>query len=561
MGRTTTLRSRVRTALATVSVLGLGLLSPIAVHALKSAPAQGSSERSSLVVATATGKVRGHAQTGYDEWLGIPYAATPTAADRWTAPRPASAWSGIRDASRFGDRCAQGSGWDPGYEKAITTEDCLDLNVYAPQGSAQASRADAPVVVWIHGGGFSGGAGQDTNPRKFVQQTGAIVVTVNYRLGPLGYLNLPELRAENANGAGTYGLLDQQTALRWVRSNIGHFGGDAGNVTIAGQSAGGSSVCDQLASPTAKGLFARAVIMSGGCALQTAAAGETQSQAFVKEIGCATASDVLACLRAEPVAAIVAAQLKAPVRPSLGGTAFPTDPATAVQTGNFTKVPVMLGQTNSERGLFTFQTYDYLGTPMTADQYTQAVKSAYGTGAAKVLAEYPLTAYPTPGQAWTAVQNGSTSYDRQQLMARLSKWVPTYAYEFAESDTPHFTSIYRLQQQSATARDFPFGGAIHVDDLGYLWDYLGQTLPYDDDQLELSRQIITFWDRFTTTGDPNGSGTPNWPKYSTRTGELMSLKACDTAPSGNEPPAACSKSTRDFAQEHDLDFWQSLGSS
>ncbi|MEV0477351.1 carboxylesterase family protein, partial [Streptomyces prunicolor] len=127
-------------------------------------------------------------------------------------------------------------------------------------------------------------------------------------------------------------------------------------------------------------------------------------------------------------------------------------------------------------------------------------------------------------------------------------------------DTPHFTSIYRLQQQSATARDFPFGGAIHVDDLGYLWDYLGQTLPYDDDQLELSHQMITFWDRFTTAGDPNGSGTPNWPKYRTKTGELMSLKACDTAPSSNEPPAACSKVTRDFAQEHDLDFWQSLGS-
>ncbi|MFF6991094.1 carboxylesterase family protein [Streptomyces sp. NPDC010273] len=539
-----------------MSVLGLGLLSPIAVHALKSPPAQGSSHSSSLVVTTAAGKVAGRAQTGYDAWLGIPYAATPTAAHRWTAPRPAPTWRGVRDATRFGDRCAQASGWDPGYEKTITTEDCLDLNVYAPQGS----RADTPVVVWIHGGGFTGGAGQDTNPRKFVQQTGAIVVTVNYRLGPLGYLNLPQLRAESANGAGNYGLLDQQAALRWVRSNIGHFGGDSRNVTIAGQSAGGSSVCDQLASPTAKGLFARAVVMSGGCGLQTAAAGETQSQAFVKEIGCATAPDVLACLRAKPASAIVAAQLKAPVRPSLGGTAFPLDPATAVQTGNFTRVPVMLGQTNSERGLFTFQTYDYLGTPMTADQYTRAVQSTYGTNAAKVLAEYPLSAYPTPGQAWTAVQNGSTSYDRQQLMARLSRWVPTYAYEFAESDTPHFTSIYRLQQQSATARDFPFGGAIHVDDLGYLWDYLGQTLPYDDDQLELSRQMITFWDRFTTTGDPNGPGTPTWPTYTVATGELMSLKACDTAPSSGSPPAACSQSTRDFAQEHDLDFWQSLGS-
>ncbi|WP_307783436.1 carboxylesterase family protein [Streptomyces sp. MBT53] len=536
-----------------MSVLGLGLLSPIAVHALKSPPAQGSSHRPSLVVPTASGKVKGQAGTGYDAWLGIPYATT--AADRWTVPRPAASWTGVRDATRFGDRCAQPSGWDPGYEKAITTEDCLGLNVYAPQGSS----ADAPVVVWIHGGGFFGGAGQDTNPRNFVQQTGAVVVTVNYRLGPLGYLNLPELRAENANGAGNYGLLDQQAALRWVRSNIGHFGGDAGDVTIAGQSAGGSSVCDQLASPTAKGLFAHAVIMSGGCALQSAAAGETQSRAFVQEIGCATAPDVLACLRAKPATAILAAQLKAPVRPSLGGTAFPLDPGTAVRTGNFTRVPVMLGQTNSERGLFTFQNYDYLGTPMTADQYTRSVKSTYGTNADKVLAEYPLTAYPSPGQAWTAVQNGSTSYDRQQLMARLSRWVPTYAYEFAESDTPHFTSIFRLQQQSATARDFPFGGAIHVDDLGYLWDYLGQTLPYDDDQLELSHQMITFWGHFTATGDPNGSGTPNWPKYRTGTGELMSLKACDTAPSSDAPPAACSRSTRGFAEEHDLDFWGSLG--
>ncbi|MFC8519802.1 carboxylesterase/lipase family protein [Streptomyces sp. NPDC057257] len=548
---------RLAVALAAVGVLGLGLLSPVAADALKAAAQPAASAHpSSLVVRTDAGKVRGDSRTGYDQWLGIPYAADPVGRNRWRSPQPVAKWSGVRDASAFADRCAQNSGWDPGYEKTITSEDCLALNVYVPDQA----KAAAPVVVWIHGGGNTGGAGQDTDPRRFVEQTGAIVVTVNYRLGALGFLNLPQLQAESGNGPGNYGLLDQQAALRWVRTNISRFGGDPGNVTIAGQSAGGSAVCDELASPTAKGLFTHAVIVSGGCSLQTAAAGQTQSAAFVKAVGCDTASDVLACLRATSAADLLAAQKKAGVSPSVGGTAFPVNPATAVQTGNFNRVPVMLGQTNSERGLFTFQNYDYLGTPMTAAQYEQQVRATYGANADKVLAEYPLSAYATPGEAWTAVQNGSTSYTRQQLFGSLSKYVPTYAYEFAESDTPHFTSIFRIQQKSETARDFPFGGAVHVDDLGYIWDYLGQTLPYDDDQLELSHQMITYWGRFAADGDPNGARTPDWPKYSASTGKLMSLKACDTDPSSNRAPAACSKVTDGFAAEHDLDFWASLPS-
>src|SRR6185369_11597096 len=141
-----------------------------------------------------------------------------------------------------------------------------------------------------------------------------------------GFLNLPQLQQENANGPGNYGLLDQQAALRWVQANIDRFGGDRRNVTIAGQSAGGSSVCDQMASPTAKGLFSRAIIMSGGCSMSSQAAGQSGSALFVQEVGCATAADVLACLRAKPAADIIAAQLKAGVRPSVGGAAFPTDP-------------------------------------------------------------------------------------------------------------------------------------------------------------------------------------------------------------------------------------------
>ncbi|CAL9637649.1 carboxylesterase family protein [Streptomyces sp. enrichment culture] len=356
-----------RAALTALGLLALGL-TPLAAQAQSSSSA--GSRPVSDVVQTTQGKVRGTDRTGYDAWLGIPYAD----AGRWEAPRTAAKWSGVRDATSFGDRCAQNTGWDPGYEQAITTEDCLDLNVYVPD----TARAKTPVLVWIHGGGFTGGAGQDTNPRTFVTQTGTIVVTINYRLGVLGTLNLPQLQAESKDGPGNYGLLDQQAALRWVHSNISRFGGDPDNVTIAGQSAGAGSVCDHLASPTAKGLFSRAVIMSGGCNLQSAAAGQAQSTAFV------------------------------------------------------------------------------------------------------------------------------------------------------------------------------------VDDLGYLWDYLGQTLPYDDDQLELSRQMIGFWGRFTASGDPNGPDTPAWPRFSDRTGTLMSLVACDTSPASGDAPAACSKASRDFPEEHNLAFWQKL---
>ncbi|MFF4260208.1 carboxylesterase/lipase family protein [Streptomyces sp. NPDC001663] len=546
--------SRAAVAWAAAGVLGLGLLSPVAADALSARADTTAAHPSSLVVRTDAGQVRGDSRDGYDEWLGISYAADPSGANRWKPPQPVARWSGVRNATAFANRCAQNSGWDPGYEKTITSEDCLALNVYVPDDA----RNNAPVVVWIHGGGNTGGAGQDTNPRKFVEQTGAIVVTVNYRLGALGFLNLPALQTESRNGPGNYGLLDQQAALRWVQRNIARFGGNAKNVTIAGQSAGGSAVCDELASPTAKGLFTHAVIVSGGCNLQSAATAQTQSAAFVKTVGCGTAADVLACLRAKPAAELLTAQKTAGVSPSVGGAAFPVNPANAVQSGNINRVPVMLGQTNSERGLFTFQNYDYLGTPMTAAQYGQQVRATYGTNADKVLAEYPLGAYRTPGEAWTAVQNGSTSYTRQQLFTSLSKWVPTYAYEFAESDTPHFTSIHLLQQKTQTARDFPFGGAIHVDDLGYIWDYLGQSLPYDDDQLELSHQMITFWGRFAATGAPNGPGTPTWPTYDPKTGALMSLKACDTDPASHDAPAACSKVSTGFAAEHDLAFWAGL---
>src|SRR3954447_19015865 len=338
------------------------------------------------VVQTSDGAVRCLSRTNYDAWLGIPYTQPPVRERPLKAPASVQRWSGVRDATHFGGRCTQNAGWDPGYEQPISNEDCLYLNVYTPH-----ERGKHPVLVWIHGGGFTGGAGQDTDPRKFVDATGSVFVTINYRLGALGFLNVPQLRKEG-DGAGAFGLLDQQAALRWVRENIGRFGGDAHNVTIGGQSAGGSSVCNQLSSPSARKLFDRAIIVSGSCSMVAQDAADTTGKALVQAVGCE--SDTLTCLRSRTPQQLLAAQTG--IRPSVGSSAFPVDPATAVAKGQINRVPVISGQVHDERTLFAFQDYDYKGTPVTPAQYETLMRSAWGANADKVLAAYPVAAYPSP---------------------------------------------------------------------------------------------------------------------------------------------------------------------
>jgi para-nitrobenzyl esterase len=513
--------------------------------------------KASSVVQTTDGAVRGISRTRYDAWLGIPYAAPPVGKLRLRAPQPIARWSGVRDATQFGGRCTQNSGWDPGYEQPILNEDCLYLNVYVPHDGFDSRTR--PVLVWIHGGGFTGGAGQDTDPRKYIGETGAVFVTVNYRLGALGFLNLPQLRQEG-DAAGAFGLLDQQAALRWIRQNIGRFGGDARNVTIAGQSAGGSSVCDQLSSPTARGLFDRAIIVSGSCSMTSQAAADNAGKAYLQTIGCADDATALACLRSKSPAELLAAQLKSPIgiRPSVGAGAFPLDPAAAVPSGQFARVPVISGQVHDERTLFAFQDNDYRGNPVTAAGYEATIRGTYGANADKVLAAYPVSAYPSPSAALAAVNTDSQAYTRLMVQRQMARYTPTYVYQFNERATPQFYSIFRLQWQGEPARSFPFG-ATHVDDLGYYFEYLGHTLPYSDDELELSDQMIGFWSAFQHRDTPNGPYLPDWPQFN-RSQQWMSLKACDTAESSNQPPAACSTAmdAASFVADHKIDFWQSI---
>ena len=274
-------RWRVRTGRA-VAGLTLGALIAAAPAVSASTLGEPAASASGPVAGTANGPVRGLASGAVDEFLGIPYAAPPVGALRWQPPQPAASWSGVRDATQFAPHCPQLAG---PFGQASTSENCLFLNVFTP--SHQRAGSHFPVMVWIHGGALVSGESNDYDPTQMVAD-GVTVVTINYRLGALGFLAHPALA--DANGqSGDYGLMDQQAALRWVQRNIASFGGNPHNVTVFGESAGGLSTLSQVASPQARGLFERAIVESGSYNLTQAslASAEAAGQAFAVKAGCA----------------------------------------------------------------------------------------------------------------------------------------------------------------------------------------------------------------------------------------------------------------------------------
>src|SRR5262245_30829179 len=285
-----------------------------------SAPMSASAAAGSPVVATDKGPVRGVATGEVQAFLGIPYAAAPIGDLRWRPPQEHAAWQGVRDASELGAHCPQLA--SP-YGRPSTSEDCLFLNVFAPGKTNQGRPHLLPVMFWIHGGGLVLGLSDGYDPAKLVAQD-VVVVTINYRLGELGFLAHPALAAESPTGAaGNYGLMDQQAAMRWVQRNIRAFGGDPDNVTIFGESAGGCGVPSRLASPLAAGLFDKAIVESGAYWLvqPTLAMAEADGTAFATRAGCS--AQTAACLRSLSVSAILAAQTAPTMVPNLDGFVLP----------------------------------------------------------------------------------------------------------------------------------------------------------------------------------------------------------------------------------------------
>ncbi|MER5450641.1 carboxylesterase family protein [Streptomyces sp. NPDC002764] len=516
----------IRRIAVALTALAAALVAPVPAAQAAAAPGDGP------VVRTDAGPVRGETTAEGRQFLGIPYAEPPVGALRWRDPRPVRPWHGVRSARSFGNKCVQNASWDPGYDRPSYTEDCLDLNVYVPDGSARRA-----VLVWFHGGGLTAGAGQDVVPDTFARRTGTVVVTVNYRLGAMGFLAAAGLDKEARDGvSGNFGMLDQQAALRWVRANIGRFGGDPARVTVAGESAGGRSVCTQLASPTARGLFRAGVIESGAygdCAARTHPDAVAQGADFAKRLGCTTP----ACLRGKSAREILEAQGDFDWGPVTGGAFLPVQPEQALAKGAASRVPVINGANEDEGRLFAFSRFDLNATPLTAERYPQVMRDEFGDEA---LSRYPLSDYPTPTVGYaTALGDAVFACTALRLDGLLKARGPVYSYEFADRTSPPFASLRNLHT------DFDFG-ATHVNEVQYLFKHFGLESPLDAQQRALSRQMIQYWGSFVRDGVPRATGQPAMPAGP---GVVLSLR---TASKGGVTLSTT------VHREHNCDLWDRL---
>jgi carboxylesterase type B len=508
-----------------VAVWGLGPVTPAAATTRQP------------VAHTQTGLVRGTSAAGVDSFLGIPYAAPPVGDLRFATPRAPAPWHGVRDATTWGDTCpAAASSNGPRSE----TEDCLFVNVQRPAHARPGARL--PVLVFIHGGGLSNGSSNQMDMAKIVRETGVVGVTMNYRLGSLGFLGVPGLTAEGESG--NYGFADQQAALQWVRRNVAAFGGDPRRVTIDGESAGGWSVCGHLAAPASRGTFAGAMIQSGSCSSRPVAATEAAGATFAAAVGCADPATAPACLRALPVGTL----LDAPFQPSLtsGTRSLPVAPAEAVRTGRFARVPVVNGATLDEGRTFLAGLVD-----QGQAQYEGLVRGLFGADADAVLAEYP---WPASGaDRFTAAYLGSAVFTdsgflggiggcgTRDLTRELARWTRTYQYEFAHRTGPGLQPIEGYEW-----------GAGHAAELAYLWPSFDNGTPiaptFDAGERRLAREMVQWWGAFTKRGAPSVAGQVPWPRYN-GTGLTLSLRA------GGRSTLL---TDAQYVAEHNCDFWAEL---
>ncbi|TYP90342.1 carboxylesterase/lipase family protein [Blastococcus xanthinilyticus] len=532
------------------SLLALGLGAVLTAGALGTAAPAGAAppgprDPAPLVVQTAEGAVEGTAPDGYRLFQGIPFAAPPVGDLRFAPPAPVEPWSGVLDATSPGSACPQ----DPSATNptASVDEDCLYLNVTTPAG-LDTARKNLPVMVWIHGGSWRTGSGDRYDASKLALEGDVVVVTINYRLGPLGFLAQEDLSRENgAVASGSAGLLDQQAALRWVQRNIRAFGGNPGRVTVFGESAGGSAVCAQLTSPSARGLFDRAIAQSYSCTApyDDLATAEAKGAAVAETVGCASAADVAACLRETSVEELLAAWPGGAF--VVGGSALPVQPAAAIAAGDHAKVPVMHGNLSDENTLFT--PLNPTVATLAADGFTEAdyasvLAGIFGDDADEVLARYPAGGYASPLRALAEVNSDAGSalstcehVDAYETLARPPVPAPVFAYQFRD-------------ETADPLLDFPYPGypedAQHAAELPYLFPGLfGDGLTAEQEQL--STAMVRYWTNFAAHGNPNGRDVPTWIRYRAP----KDVQGLDIASDGGIGPV-------DVAAEANCEFWATL---
>ena len=503
-----------------------------------------------LTINTDKGAVVGR-QAGVRTFLGIPYAAPPVGALRWKAPQPAAAWSQPHDAGVAGNVCPQVvlalfpvPGMAPG--QMLGSEDCLNLNVFAPTAAAPA--AGWPVLVWLHGGSFTVGAGSLYDGSVLAEKYRLVVVTINYRLGALGFLALKSLDREQGSASGNYGLMDQQAALQWVQKNIGAFGGDVANVTIAGESAGGMSVCALVASPLSAGLFHKGIIQSGLCmspgnSVTGLEAGE-RNEKYVSKLGCSV--NDLACLRAVQPALLL--KTAVPGRRPLSNQvwspvyATPVLPLTlkaAFEQGRFNRVPLLAG-TNHDEGRLFISVASPTGKPVTLIQYwggtgllTGALKSR------RVLTEYPFRTYGTPALAFSTMFTDAVfSCPAETMNTAVSSFVPVYAFEFHDPK-----AVTKL----TVPADLPGLGSFHSSSLVYAFQSpiagLADPAQFDAAQAKLSDAFSQAWANFARNGNPNVEGKSAWRSFDAARKNVQVFT-----------PAGVQESTG-YSSDHKCAFW------
>jgi para-nitrobenzyl esterase len=438
-----------------------------------------------------SGKIAGVEANGVASFTGIPYVAPPTGALRWKPPHTVAPWTGTRNAKEFGPACPQPPILEKRYGIKLdnVSEDCLTLNVWTAGKSTSERR---PVLFWIHFGGNIAGSGSMGDGSALARQ-GAVVVTINFRLGAFGFLALPSLSKESSRGSsGNYGLLDQVQALLWVHRNIDKFGGDPQNVTIVGVSAGAGDVGLLMTSPLAKGLFQRAVMESGtpSADMRLPAA----ERAGVKFFG-----DDLAALRVRSTSEIMASGDS--YGPIVDGWVIPENPARIFAAGQQANVPLIVGTNADEGTVFTealpLKTVnEYRG--YLASHYPNAVETLFG-----------LYAPSDDDQVRAATNRLITDYQfiaPARRLARLQAAVnpKTFVYHFTHSTGPR--------------------GAFHTSETPFVFAA--------DPGSELAKAMSAAWVRFAATGNPNGPGTPAWPAYNATTDQYMEFG--DTIRTGSE---------------------------
>jgi para-nitrobenzyl esterase len=452
------------------------------------------------------------------EFLGIPYAAPPVGDLRWRPPQQPAPWVGVRQANAYGPACPQRpSPWLPellGRTRMITDEACLFLNVWTPHLSR---RANLPVMVWIHGGGNVEGSQEWPPLGPAVARRGVVVVTINYRLGVLGYLSLPALTLESPHHAsGNYGLLDQAASLEWVRRNIAQFGGDPGKVTVFGASSGSLDICDLMASRIAPGLFRGAIMQSGVCVDSAApriAQAEAEGARFAQKLGATGDTPGLKRLRSLPADDLVraaAADAEIDLNPVVDGWVLKDQPGVIFAHGRQMKIPVIVGSNTDEVSIFASPMVGGSSKgPRTVSEYRARLAQVFHDNSEAVFAAYPAQTDAEVAAAFRAMDTDYSFGFGAQLLARevAASGERAYLYTFTHAGQGRFAAL----------------GAFHSEESMFLSKHYWTTWHREPRDERLSDAILGYWTGFAKDLKPSAPGLPPWPPYGAGQGIAQEL--------------------------------------